>query len=259
MQCGSRSALGWIPAFVLVMAGCVTPHYEYSSFNWTYRPGEATEVSVHYGTPGPTLTRLASVVDAPSKLLPASKRVQRHALSAETTEILVKYLELNDLVDVPVFVNHYDPGDQWRRLHANEKIAPLYRYTFGVGSLVKYTLLPNPVFGGNRYNPYTNSLYLESDLPIDVLYAAADAKGIRTRTLPGTYLLATSIPGPSLSRGYWATNDVINYAAAQGDWETERQAYRVLYPRVGGDTAARQSVVALATVSPRRLGNRPRH
>lgn len=225
-------------AWLILASGCVQRHYGYSSFNWTYRPGEPTSATVEYGTPGPALQRMAKVVDAPRKLLPASKQTKRHALSNETTELLVGYLEQNDLADVPVFVNHYDPGDQWRRLQANQDIAPLYRYTFGAGSVLKYTLLPNPVFGGNQYNPYTNSLYVETDLPIDVLYAAADAKNIHTRALPGAYLLVTSLPGLSLSRGIWATNDVLNYAAAQGDWETEREVYRVLYPRVGGETLA---------------------
>ncbi|HEY1064487.1 MAG TPA: hypothetical protein VGE52_00195, partial [Pirellulales bacterium] len=48
----------------------------------------------------------------------------------------------------------------------------------------------------------------------------------------------TSLPVASLFRRSWAVRDLAGYAQAERDWETEQQVYRVLYPRMGAETAA---------------------
>jgi hypothetical protein len=150
--------------------------------------------------------------------------------------MLKAYLEKNDLADVPVFVNHYDPAGEWRRLRENSLVAPGWRYSLGVVSWLGYTLVPNRVIGGDHYNPYTNSLHLNSDVPAIVLHEAAFAKDIHSRKRPGTYAAINELPLLSLWHQSRAAGDVLGYAQTQHDWETEREAYHVLYPRIGAET-----------------------
>ncbi len=107
--------------------------------------------------------------------------------------------------------------------------------SFGTLSVVGYTLLPNRVFGGDTYNPFTNSLYLDSDVPAIAMMEAAYAKRIHAQKLPGTYVAAAIIPGVGLARQCRAVGDVLGYARAEHDWEIERQGYQVLYAQVGAE------------------------
>ena len=169
-------------------------------------------------------------------MLPLSAKINKHEISPETAGKLKTYLEKNDLTDVYVFVNHYDPSGQWRRLRENTLISPVWRYSFGVFSMVGYTLFPNRVFGGDHYNPYTNALYLNSDVPAVVLHEAAFAKDVHSRKLSGSYVAINDLPVLSLWHEIRAVNDVLGYARTESDWEVERQTYRVVYPRIGAES-----------------------
>jgi hypothetical protein len=236
MPCARLNWLGGV--CLLAGLGC-TAHgpYQYSRFH----PAEpdtarAAPVVFEQGLPNKTLDGIAHVVGMPARLLRMNSKVNNHDLSAKTTEQLKSYLERNDLTDVSVFVNHYDPAGQWRRLRENSRVAAGWRYTLGTISMIGYTILPGRVFGGDSYNPYTNSLLLNSDVPALVLYEAAFAKDIHGRKLPGCYAAANELPGLSFWRRSRAASDVVGYAREQKDWETERQAYHVLYPHIGAQS-----------------------
>ncbi len=86
-----------------------------------------------------------------------------------------------------VVVDKYDPNDQWKRLRENDRIAPFWKYSVGAITCAGYTILPNRIFGGDRYNPFTNTLNLSSDVPAMVLAEAAYAKDIHGQKHPGAY------------------------------------------------------------------------
>ena len=229
----------------LAAAGCAIPDYHYGRFADADPPAPAPVVEA--GGPNRTLDAAARVVDAPARLLPFGPTRDRDIAPA-TLDILTTYLARNDLGDVPVYVNCYDPAGQWRRLRANRRVGLWWRYTAGTASVVGYTLFPGRVFGTNRYNPFTNSLSVNSDRPAELLYEAAVAKDVRGRRLPGAYVAVTSLPGGALVRRVRATRDVVGYTRAAGDWATEREAYCTLYPGVGmeGIRAVTTPVVALS-------------
>jgi hypothetical protein len=219
---------------LLALLGCATSDYQYGNF--TGRPPEEltrTSLLIEQGGPDRTLDTMAYVVETPQRVLPFLPQVQRHELSPETTEKLTNYLRNNDLADVKVQVNEYDPAGQWRLLRENTRIAAGWRYTAGAWSLLSYTLFPGRVFGVNSYYIYTNTLNLNSDRPAVLLREAAVAKDIHSRRWPGTYAAYTSLPGLALIRRMRSVNEVVSYARFVHDWETEKQAYRVLYPAVG--------------------------
>ncbi len=245
MMMTSRYA-GWLAGlWLLSNLGCVTAPYRYGEYKRL--PGEAekpVEVVVDYGTPHKTLDRIGWVVGLPSRLFPLHGGVNSHQVSDETRDKVVKYLDDNDLTDVRVRINQYDPKGEWRRLRENRRITPGWRYTSGVLAHLHYTLLPGRIVGGDWYNPYTNSLYINSDVPALVLHEAAYAKDIHSRQFPGTYAAINHVPLLWLWRQTVCVNDILSYAQMEADWEIEKQTYHVVYPLIGAHAGMSVSPLA---------------
>ena len=231
---------------VCLIAGLVTGYgcaggpssYHYSRFRPTDSTDDApAKVSVVYGTPRKRLDGVARALGTRDRLLSMNSKVDKHAVSPATIGKLKTYLVENDLTDVKVYVNHYDPKLQWKRLRKNSLVAPGWRYTVGVLDMAHYTLLPGRIFGGDYYSPYTNSLYIYSDVPAIVLHEAAFAKDIHSRKLRGSYAAVNELPVASLWRHSRGIRDVLGYARAKRDWDLERSTYQVLYPRTGVEIA----------------------
>ncbi len=214
--------------------GCAAASNRSSQFPPSmYEDGMGPDVTFEYGKPNKFLDGLASMASFPSRVLPMTSKVNSHILSRETTDKLAYYLRENDLGDVLVRVNQYDPAGEWRRLRKNSRIAPGWRYTFGTAGLVQYTLFPVRLFGGDYYNPFTNSLYVNSDLPAVLIVEAAYAKDVHSRRLPGTYAAINEFPVLKLWRYKRAVDETIGYANLTDDWNLEKETYRVVYPLMG--------------------------
>ena len=229
----------------------MTP-YQYGRFHETAgTDSPPSEIALEYRKPNKFLDRMAWAVGFPSRILPMSKSVNNHEFSQETSDKLTAYMQENDITDVLVRVNQYDPAGEWRRLRENTRISAGWRYTFGAGGLVAYTLFPGRVFGGDTYNPFTNSLYVNSDVPAMLIVEAAYAKDIHRRKLPGPYACVNEIPVLTLWRHTHAVNDALGYARVNNDWDVERETYRVVYPLLGVHAAlGGQSAVSFATPLP---------
>jgi hypothetical protein len=105
-----------------------------------------------------------------------------------------------------------------------------WRYTVGILSALGYTILPGRLFGGDNYNPYTNTINLYSDLPAVALHEGAHAKDFAVREYKGTYAFLYMWPIVPLYTEAVATSDVLSYLWANADTEGEQAAYKVLYP-----------------------------
>ena len=236
--------------WLLLASGCATTGpYNYGTFH----PGrptrtDVTEVAIDYGAPNKTLDRIGNILGTPAKLLSLNSRIDNHHVSDETLEKLITYMEKNDITDVCVAVNDYSPKDQWRRLTENERISPGWKYTVGTLSWVGYTISPGRLFGGTQYSPYTNTLYVNSDVPALLLAEAAYAKDIHSRQFPGTYaVFANGLPVVKIWRQSRAINDVLSYARVEQDWDVEKEAYRVLYPQMGASTLGGAGVLVMGS------------
>ena len=212
--------------------GCATIPYKYSRFH-SPEAAVQTEVVFDYGKPQKTLDSIAWFTGIWSRILSLNSHVNNHDLTDETRAKLTAYLEENDLTDVLVRVNQYDPKGEWRRLQENHRVAAGWRYSAGLVSMAHYTLIPGRVFGGDTYNPFTNTLYINSDVSAVVLHEAAYAKDVHSRTLPGTYAVFNELPVMSLWRHTNGVNDILGYARTNDDWTVERETYRVVYPQMG--------------------------
>lgn len=175
----------------------------------------------------------------PSKIILLNPYVDNHFISPNTVRALQEYLVRNDLTNVKVRVNQYAPLREWSRLFRNKSVGWGWRYTFGTLSLLVYTVLPGRLFGGDNYNPYTNTLNLYSDHPAIALHEGGHAKDFAPRKYKGTYAFFYMLPFFALYPEARATSDVLSYLHEQPSVTDEAAAYRILYPAyatyVGGE------------------------
>jgi hypothetical protein len=169
------------------------------------------------------------VLGLPSKITLLSLNVDNHDVSAETEAALGRYLEANGLCDVKVRINQYAVGGEWSRLFRNRNVSGFWRYTFGILTMVNYTILPQRAFGGDNYNPFTNTISIYSDLESVALHEGGHAKDFAGRRFKGTYAVFGSLPIVSLYPEGLASTDAVSYLRSRGEAAGEKAAYPLLY------------------------------
>ncbi|RPI87230.1 MAG: hypothetical protein EHM42_05365 [Planctomycetaceae bacterium] len=214
---------------------CNSNPYQYGKF---YPAGvEPPPLVVEHGGPSERLDKLRHIVQFPARLFSFGREHNAEEMARQTEDQVIEYLEQNDLYDVYVAVNQYEPKDQWRRLRENDRIAPGWRYSVGALSVVGYFLLPGRVFGRDSYNPYTNTLSINSSDPTRALFEAAYAKDLHYQKYPGNYAAMSSMPVLSMVHQTRAASDVVGYLQTQEEWELEKRAYPRLYAQIGARSA----------------------
>lgn len=173
------------------------------------------------------------VIGIPDKLILWNRRIDNHNVSARTEEVVTEYLAVNALDTTRVRINQYAPGDDWRRLVRNKRVAAPWRYTFGAVATLYETVLPGRIIGGDHYNPYTDTIHLYSDVPAIALHEAGHAKDFARRTYKGTYAAVYCLPGAPLYHESIATGDALAYSQMYSSSTEHREAYNVLYPAYG--------------------------
>lgn len=231
---GSRSAAGAALLLCAAGIGCAASPKSADGLVSQVSAGPQ-EVVVHYGGPIPSLDRVEHVVKFPGRLLRLGK--EEEAPSQATVGRTVGYLEEHGVTDVKIAVHDYDPSGEWRRLRENRSMSAGWKYTFGTGAWLSDTIFPRRVWGGDRYNPYTRTLHLNSNELALTLHEAAYAKILKAGGAPGFQASTGNLPLASFWKEWKNTSEVVRYAKAQHDWEIEQQAYRRLYPRVGSEMA----------------------
>lgn len=191
------------------------------------------EPQIVRGRPNAVLDTLGNVVSIPSKILLLNAHVENHDVSEETEAAIREYLAANDLHNVKVRLNQYAPGDEWRRLVNNRDVSPVWRFSVGTLTWLFYTLLPGRVFGGDHYNPFTNSIHLYSDVRAIALHEGGHAKDFAGKRWKGLQSTLRILPIVPLVQEAVATGDAIGYEREHGEVADERDAYEILYPAYG--------------------------
>jgi hypothetical protein len=168
----------------------------------------------------------------PEKLILWNWRMGNHDISEETEAAMKEYLERNNLKEVKVRLNEYAPIGEFKRLTSNENVGAGWRYTLGLLSWIFYTVLPGRILGGDAYNPYTNSIYLYSDLPAVALHEGGHAKDIAGRRWKGSRAALRLLPIVPLFDEARATNDALGYSL-DTDPKLLESGYKLLYPAYG--------------------------
>lgn len=226
--CGVLVSLG--------LTGCVSSNYHYGVLH-PQRGAVPASPQIETGRPNALIDGVGWVVGIPGKILLWDRRVDNHSISPATEQAISEYLVKNDLGQTKVRLNQYDPLGEWRRLTENHHVGAGWRYTLGTLTTLGYTILPGRVFGGDHYNPFTNTINVYSDHPAIALHEGGHAKDIRSRELPGTYSAAYMLPFVALWHEEKATSDVLSYLSAEGRPVEMREAYRILYPAYGTHVA----------------------
>ncbi|WP_425616006.1 hypothetical protein NA78x_005944 [Anatilimnocola sp. NA78] len=220
----------------LLLSGCVTSPYRRGFSSDYQEPAEllaSNEPQIERGQPYPVLDGIGWVVGIPDKVILWDRRVNNHHISPETEAAIAEYLANNELLAVKVRLNQYDPGGEWRRLVANKRVGWGWRYSLGTLACLGYTIFPGRVFGGDHYNPFTNTISIYSDAPPIALHEGGHAKDFARRRWPGTYAAVYLLPVAPLWHEAVATNDALSYLEEYGTAEEQREAYRLLYPAYG--------------------------
>ena len=217
----------WLVCF---LSGCASQPYRYGQFRPVTSP--APPLVVDHGEPHPQLDRLHEVVEFPRKLLRFGRPDPRPT-TEQVEQTVVTYLEKNDLTDVAVEVGEYDPSRQWQRLRENERVGPLWKYSVGSLTVVGYSLLPARVFGIDTYNPFTDTLIVNSRNPSRALFEAARAKALRGEQFVGSSVVLSSLPVIRSVADVRQASDVLSYLRAEEQWDLETAAYPQLYAGIG--------------------------
>lgn len=194
---------------------------------------EGYSVEIAYGQPNKFIDTVGWVWGVPGKVLLWDRRVNNHQVTDETTHSVSEYLQDNNVDGVCVRINQYAPGDEWRRLTQNRDVGGGWRYTLGTLDLIGYTLIPGRIVGRDRYNPYTNSLYIYSDVSSLATQSAAYAKDVQQRDYPGTYAAINQLPVVSLWHETINTTDAIAYIDQKGNDVERLESLRILHPYYG--------------------------
>jgi hypothetical protein len=221
---------------LVVLTGCAAVPYPYGQDieGPQYLQLRDNETQIERGRPNAFVDGLGHYLfSLPTKLILWNWRVENHDITPETEQALRDYLAANGLQNVKVRLNEYAPGGEWSRLVRNREIGGGWRYTLGALSTVFYTIFPGRVFGGDHYNPYTNTISIYSDHPSIALHEGAHAKDFAQRELKGLYAAARMLPLLPLYHEALATGDTIGFHRDQGKAEAEKNDYRVLYPAYG--------------------------
>lgn len=188
---------------------------------------------IQRGNPRKVLDAAAWVIGIPSKLILWDRRVDNHRIGPETEAAIATYLDTNGLGTTRVRINQYAPADDWRRLVRNDAVGIPWRCTLGAVSTLYETVWPGRLFGGDHYNPFTDTIHLYSDVPALALHEGGHAKDFARRKWKGTYAASYVLPIVPLYHESVASRDVMAYVKTLGTPEQQREACRILYPAYG--------------------------
>ncbi|PJZ68977.1 hypothetical protein CH373_04360 [Leptospira perolatii] len=170
-----------------------------------------------------------------AKAIIGDKRMENHRISDETKQFLKDYIRENNLKDVKVRFNQYAPWGDLKRLWRMKNINFLAKWTIGlISTLINEVILPGRIFGGDHYNPYTNTIHVYTDIPAVVVHEGGHAKDFAQREYKTGYSLLYQIPFiGTLYPEARASDDAVRYFRYRCDRAAELKSYRTLFPAYG--------------------------
>jgi len=154
----------------------------------------------------------------------------RAPLSPSALKIMNDYLEDNHLASLDIEFQTETPKEDWNRLKTNSSINPLLKYSLGSANWLGYLIIKPSVWGKSYFDPYTNTLHINSNNPIEILAELSHAKIIQRQKYPGLYALGSKLPFIAIWSQKQKTNEMLAYAKSKKDWDLEKETYRKMYP-----------------------------
>jgi hypothetical protein len=188
---------------------------------------------IQRGQPRKVIDTVGWIVGIPGKIVLWNRRVENHHIGPETERAIAEYLDVNNLDTVRVRLNQYRPGEDWHRLVRNKSVGAGWRYTFGAISVLGETVIPGRIFGGDHYNPFTNTIHVYSDIPAIALHEGGHSKDFARRKWKGSYAALYTLPIIPLYHESVASRDVRAYLESLGTLQQREEACQILYPAYG--------------------------
>ena len=223
-------AIGFLSCCLLLSsAGCST--FNVLEKRSVVEDAAYQQVQIQRGRPRPVIDAAGRVLGLPNRIAIGVPEIDNHDISQATEMEIVNYLEQNRLNSVLIRSNQYAPLGELKRMVTNDRIRPIWKSTFGTYNLLKYTLLPGRLVGGDWYNPYSNSLHVYSDVPTLAISRAAYAQDVQGRVNPGAYAAIKDIPFAGLAHETTATQLSLQWYEDQPD--KIEAAREILLPSYG--------------------------
>jgi len=175
------------------------------------------EAPIERGRPRKVIDGIGWVFGIPSKIVLWDRRVENHAVGPETEAAIRGYLDDEGLDHVKVRLNQYAPLADWQRLRKNRTVGWPLRYTIGTLSVASEAVFAGRLFGGDHYNPWTNTIHLYSDVPAIALHEGGHARDFARRDWPGLYAVAFGLPITALYPEAIATGEALAYLESRPD------------------------------------------
>lgn len=239
----------------IVFLGCSTANYAQLKKKENLEEIWKDEPQIESGTPNIVIDGLGNVMGIPSKIILLNSKIDRHKISPETTAVIEKYIKDNpeEMKFTKIRLNQFAPVGEFRRLAKNKKISWWWRIFPGIP--VTIFSLGGRLFGGDNYNPYTDTINIYSDVPVVTLHEAGHAVDYDEQAQKGNgdyYALGRMFTPVVLHQEQEASDKAVKYLEETKDREGEKQAYKTLYPAygtyVGGATGIPFANVAGAAV-----------
>ncbi|NBR05861.1 MAG: hypothetical protein EBT92_08820 [Planctomycetes bacterium] len=154
----------------------------------------------------------------------------KEPLSTTTIKIVNDYLEDNGFASLEIEFQTETPKADWIRLQENQAINPLLKYSLGSANWLSYLLLKPSFWGKSYYDPYMNTLHINSNNPLEIMAELSQAKIIQRQNYPGLYAFGSKMPFVAIWAQKQKTNEMLAYAKSKQDWELEKATYRKMYP-----------------------------
>ena len=187
-------------------------------------------MNISRGNPRPFIDALGNVISGMNKLIFLNVRFENHKVDPELERSVAAFVEEHELYDVQVRLNEYAPLGELGRLFTNGRVNFFLRMFFGLPLWLAYTINVGRVFGGDHYNPYSNTANIYSGHEAIALHELGHALDFKRCPFPGLYSLIRYIPGVALYQEYMASLYAIEFMQRTGDQAAELRAFRLLFP-----------------------------
>lgn len=181
-------------------------------------------------SPHPHVDRIENTLEwIPNKIGVGRSLVERDEIPPETLSLLNAYMEEHGLGDIPIVIDEYSPSGYWKRVQKARTISTGWRYVGGGLGWLKSSLIPGRSLDRNYYDPASNTLYANSNNPIDLLSELAYARQLREKSWRGTRMAFRTVKVVNQFARIEAGREAWLYASEQDLHELEKQGLRNLY------------------------------
>ena len=207
--------------------GCLPAEQEVQEH---HKKALASSYRVFRGRSNIIIDFIGNILSLEMKIILLCWRVGNHSIPPDIENSMQAFMHGNDLRQVVVRLNQYEPRAELRQLFKNTNIWLPLRLALGMIWFLFYTFVPGRIFAVDCYCPWTNTVHLYSGHVGIALHELGHAKDYSKQSFPGLYSLLSCIPVICLVQEWRATRYAIKWLEQDGTREELKSAYRILYP-----------------------------